>query len=305
MLVLSLCIFEIIEDTIYINKSFMKLNIFYSVILFTTIFNLKAQINNGRPKFDIQKDILLAQFDCKTDVDDLHTVAAFNSLIKNDEYKKLNFIAVAGTYGIQEGLYVPPNSLFQKAFGNQWVDAHSNRKSALNKVFKAAKETLNNKGNIWIAEGGQSDFSALLIMKLMKEKFPFPINKKIHIVQHSNWNEEVTSPELLEYVKKNSVYFKIPDGNVIDNGSPCFRTPNFTLWKNIKNKDNIGVWSHAIELGNKYNGVDNRYNNEAIANNGLDFSDLSEICWILGIKEIRDTKAFFNQYVFNIDKVKQ
>lgn len=283
----------------------MKLHIFYSVIFFTTLLKIKAQVDNDRPNFEIHKDILLTQFDCKTDVDDLHTVAAFNSLIKNEKFKKLNFIAVAGAYGIQEGLYVPPNSLFQKTFGNKWVDAHSNRKLALNKVFKAAKETLNNNGNIWIAEGGQSDFSALLIMKLMKEKFPFPINKKIHIVQHSDWNEEVTTPELLEYVKKNILYFKIPDGNVIDNGSPCFRTPNFTLWKNIKNKDNLDIWSHAIELGNKYNGVDNRYNNEAIANNGLDFSDLSEICWILGIKEIRDTEAFFNQYVFSIDNVKQ
>jgi len=274
---------------------------FLSLFFLASSFKFRAQVNDKRPLFDIEKDLLLAQFDCKTDVDDLHTVAAFNSLLKNDEFEKLNFIAVAGAYGIQEGLYVPPNSLFRKAFGANWVDAHTNREAAVYKVFLAAKDVLANKGNVWIAEGGQSDFSALVIMKLMKEDFPFSINDKIHIVQHSDWNEEVTSPESLKYVKENIVYHKIPDGNIVDNGTPCFRTPNFTLWKNIKNKDNLGVWSHAVELGKKFNGKDGRYNNEAVANEGLDFSDLSEICWILSINHIRDTPAFFNRYIFNIN----
>ena len=52
----------------------------------------------------------------------------------------------------------------------------------------------------------------------------------------------------------------------------------------------------AIEISNKYNGTDGRYNNQAIAQGGMDFSDLSEVCWILGINDIKDTEHFFNIY---------
>ena len=76
--------------------------------------------------FNIEKDLLLVNYDCKTDVDDLHSVAAFITLMSAPAFKKVNYHAVAGTYGIQEGLYVPPNDLFRLAFGDNWTDAHEN-----------------------------------------------------------------------------------------------------------------------------------------------------------------------------------
>ena len=36
--------------------------------------------------------------------------------------------------------------------------------------------------------------------------------------------------------------------------------------------------------------------NEAISAGGLDFSDHSEVCWILGLQDIKDTEEFFNLY---------
>ena len=248
----------------------------HTLALFFAVFfvlNLKcaAQETGVRAHFDLNKDLLLAQFDCKTDVDDLHSVAALYSLLKNPAYETLNYFAVAGAYGIQKGLYVPPNSLFQKAFGDQWVDAHTNRKKASEKVFQSANKTLLQGGAIWIAEAGQSDFSALIIKKLLKENFPFSLKERIHIVQHSTWNEEVTSPKSLAFVKNKISYHKIPDGNTLDNGSPCFRTPHFMQWNTIQNKSILEVWQSAVSLALKYNGKEGRYNNEAIANQGLDF----------------------------------
>ena len=76
------------------------------------IDNSKLQVGS----FNIEKDLLLVQYDCKTDVDDLHTVAAFFTLMSNVTYSNINYHAVAGTYGIQNGLYVPPNPLFELAF---------------------------------------------------------------------------------------------------------------------------------------------------------------------------------------------
>ncbi len=96
------------------------------------VFTMAAMAQN--PRIDTDNDLLLVQYDCKTDVDDLHSVAAFRTIIANPACKNLNYHAVAGTYGIQKGLYVPPNELFELAFGNQWSDAHSNFDAALKEV---------------------------------------------------------------------------------------------------------------------------------------------------------------------------
>ncbi len=247
--------------------------------------------------FNIEKDLLLVQFDCKTDVDDLQTVAALATLLSDSKFSKIHYHAVAGTYGIQEGLYVPPNTLFQLAFGDNWTDAHENLKDAVEQVKVIIKATLANQGDIWIAEAGQSDFTARLIKTIQSDLPDISISQRIHVVQHSDWNEKSTSPENLQFVKKNTDYQKIPDGNVVGNGTPGFRSPEYTQWKNkISNPKLIDIWQLAIDLSNKYNGKEGRYNNEAISAGGLDFSDLSEVCWILGLQDIKDTEHFFNLY---------
>jgi len=247
--------------------------------------------------FDVDKDLLLAHFDCKTDVDDLQTVAALATLMSDITYSEINYHAVAGAYGIQEGLYVPPNDLFKLAFADNWTDAHKNLKNAIEQVKVIAIATLGNKGDIWIAEAGQSDFSAELIKAIKADLPDINTSQRFHIVQHSDWNEEVTSAAYLDFVKKNTDYHKIPDGNAVGNGTPGFRSPEYTNWKDkIRDPKLIGIWQLAIDLSNRYNGKEGRYNNEAISAGGLDFSDLSEVCWILGLEDIRDTEHFFNLY---------
>jgi len=60
--------------------------------------NLRSQESGN---FDIGKDLLLAHFDCKTDVDDLQSAAALVTLLSESEYSQINYHAVAGAYGIQ------------------------------------------------------------------------------------------------------------------------------------------------------------------------------------------------------------
>lgn len=279
----------------------MKSTIFIFIAI--TIISLSCKSINTDSKtttsktFNKEKDLLLAQFDCKTDVDDLHSVAAFITLMSDANFSKINYHAVAGTYGIQEGLYVPPNDLFQLAFGDNWTDAHTNSETAIERVKEKIKITLGNHGDIWIADAGQSDFTAQLIKAVQADLPEINLKQRIHVVQHSDWNEEVTSPESLQFVMKNADYQKIPDGNAVGNGTPGFRSPEYTFWKDkITNPKLIEIWQLALDLSNKYNGKEGRYNNEAIMAGGLDFSDLSEVCWILGIQDIKDTEQFFNRY---------
>ena len=276
-----------------------KTLIFIAIVTFFMSFkgNAMDKISPKAGSFNIEKDLLLVQYDCKTDVDDLQSIAAFVTLLSDSRFSKIHYHAVAGTYGIQEGLYVPPNTLFQLAFGDNWTDAHENLKDAVEQVKVIIKTTLANQGDIWIAEAGQSDFTARLIKNIQSDLPDISISQRIHVVQHSDWNEKSTSPENLQFVKKNTDYQKIPDGNAVGNGTPGFRSPEYTQWKNkIANPKLIDIWQLAIDLSNKYNGKEGRYNNVAISAGGLDFSDLSEVCWILGLQDIKDTEHFFNLY---------
>jgi len=286
------------------NKNKMT-NLNYRVLLILILsfsFACKSNFQDGEVSkigfFNPEKDLLLANFDCKTDVDDLHSVAAFVTLCSDSSFDKVNYHAVAGTYGIQEGLYVPANELFQLAFGDDWTDAHENVESAVQKVKNIANKIFSDGGDLWIAEAGQSDFSAQLVTAIKNDSPNLNIKRRVHIVQHSDWNEKSTSPESLNYVKEQTDYVKIPDGNAIGNGSPGFRSPEYTLRaSSIKNQRLSDIWTLAIDLGNQYNGKEGRYNNEAVSSGGLDFSDLSETCWILGAESIKDVDQFFNDFV--------
>lgn len=277
------------------NKTLRFLVLSAVILVFSQ--NFANSLSPRAERFDVEKDLLLVQYDCKTDVDDLQAAAALATLLSHTEFSGIRYHAVAGTYGIQEGLYVRPNELFQLAFGNNWTDAHENVKEAVEKVSAIVKSTLANQGDIWIAEAGQSDFSAELIKAIQADLPELNTVQRIHVIQHSDWNEEVTSPGSLNFVKRNSDYHKIPDGNVVGNGTPGFRSPEFTQWRNaLSDPGLLEIWQLAVDLSNKYNGKEGRYNNEAIAAGGLDFSDLSEVCWMLGLQDIRDAEQFFKYF---------
>lgn len=265
-----------------------------TAFLLIALFTSKVSCQETR--FNMAKDLLLVQYDCKTDVDDLHTVAAFATLMAHPNYSDVQYHAVAGTYGIQDGLYVPAEELFQMAFHeSQWSDAHNEAEKALNDVLKKVQATLNDGGDIWVADAGQSDFSAKWIEALRAAQPQVDAKKRIHVVQHSNWNEEVTAPDLLQYVKETVDYHKIPDGNAVGNGTPGFRSDEKITWEAYLKESNDlkKLWRLAISIGDRYNGREGRYLNESIAAGGLDFSDLSETCYIFNLEQLRDANAFF------------
>lgn len=247
--------------------------------------------------FNKKKDLLLVHCDVKTDADDIHVLAALRTLLTNPEYKDVRYLPVVGTYGTQKGLYVPPNSLCKLAYGRHWSDNHNKPKKALKKALKLATKTIKKGGHIWIAEAGQSDFSALLIKALLKKYPDLDTPKRIHIYQHSNWNEKVTTPADLAYVKEMADYHKLPDGNALNNGTPGYRTPDNIDWKKyVKDKHLIQVWTLALEIGKEYDGKDGRYLNKAVSAGGLDFSDMVEVTTILGIDNAPNVESFFKQY---------
>jgi len=276
----------------------MKLKTLIFIVIATTFLALKSNANDSKKeRFNKNKDLLLVQFDCKTDIDDLHSAAALAMLMADSNFSTINYHAVAGTYGTQGGLYVPPNDLFRLAFGDNWTDANQNFKLAVEKVMERVKNTLKNHGDIWIGEAGQSDFTAQLVKAVQADLPKINTLKRIHVVQHSDWNEKSTTPEDLQFVKENTSYQNIPDGNVVGNGSPGFHDSKFTNGPDkITNTKVKEIWMLAVKIANEYNGKEGRYSNEAVQAGGLDFSDLSEVCWILGLEDMKDVEQFFSRF---------
>lgn len=273
--------------------------VLHSLIFIILLGSCNSSNDSSRTlgKFRVEMDLFLPQFDCKTDTDDIHSIAAVRTILSHPRFSDVNYHAVAGAYGIQDGLYVPAEEVFQAAFGNKWSDAHSNYDKALKEVSLLATKVLRKGGDIWIAEAGQSDFSADLIRTIKSEIPEVDTKTRINIVQHSDWNENSATPMKLAYVKENSSYYKIPDGNVIGNGSPGFYSKEKVNWRiYISDSNLVNVWEKAIDTADKFNGKEGRHNNPAIASGGFDFSDVSETCWIFGFDKLKNAEEFFKEF---------
>ena len=247
--------------------------------------------------FNPEQDLFLPQFDSKTDVDDIHSVAGVGTLLRDPRLADVNYHAVAGAYGIQEGLYVPAPQLFNLVFGEHWSDAHQDRELSIEEVAQLVSKTLTRGGSVWVAEAGQSDFTADWLKRVNEINLPVSSKDRVHVVQHSDWNESVTSPDKLSYVKQHATYHKIPDGNFLGNGSPGFNSDSDLIWELALNSPKNGEsWAMAKAIGEEYNGVDGRYENASITAGGIDFSDVSESCWIFGFAGLKDAEAFFSEF---------
>lgn len=267
------------------------------IIVFLLWAPHSGQAKEARPVFNKETDLLLAHFDSKTDVDDIHSIAAFATIVANEKFIGLKYHAVAGAYGIQEGLYVPANELFEMSFGSNWSDAHTDFDKALLEVYEIASKTLEAGGDVWVAECGQSDFTAAVVEKINSQHPEIDTKEHFHVIQHSEWNQNSAAPEKLAYVRESTDYHKIPDGNATGNGTPGYNSKDNVAWMgDITEPHLIHIWETAIAIANKYNGQEGRYLNKSIAEGGFDFSDMTEVAWILELEEVPDIESFFSVF---------
>lgn len=264
------------------------------LVILSTLVSINS--NSAEPTFDIEKDLLLLNFDLKTDVDDVHTIAALDLILQADEFKNLNYFAVSGTYGIQAGLFVPANELFNNVFKARWTDLHNERTVAINDTVKEVTRVLSNGGKVWVVEAGQSDFTQTVLLTLIEKGVKYSKEQFI-TVQHADWNENETSVDALNYVKNNTTYIRIADGNKEGNGTPAFNNASYSA-KSLENKNLLSskTWTQANKISSKYNGINGRYDNKAISGGGVDFSDLVEVTYILDIKNTPTVTTFFAKF---------
>ena len=61
-------------------------------LFFIVALSLSMSSYATTPKFSMDKDLLLLNFDLKTDVDDVHTIAALDLILQADEFKSLKLL---------------------------------------------------------------------------------------------------------------------------------------------------------------------------------------------------------------------
>ncbi len=248
--------------------------------------------------FDKSKDILLCNYDGKPDEDDLLAVAGWATMLSDARFSGVNYHCTAGAYGKQNGRFIDEPRLFNLAFGgDRWSDADGARNNAETVVANKAMAALRAGGDVWVAEAGQSDFTADVVRRIKAQMPNVNTRNRIHVVQHSDWNERQTTNNDLNYVRNNTDYNKIPDGNSSGNGTPGLNTRNGSQWGRATSDPQVGqVWSEARAAARRWFGIN--WDNDVIKADGMDFSDTVEAMFIFGFRNRGGgVKGFFDEFL--------
>lgn len=161
--------------------------------------------------FDPSMDLLSLHYDHAPDRDDGHAAVAGRQVTT---FYGIEPHVVSGAYGTnRDGYQQEAEAVMRAAWGSSWVDAHGDWSSAVDATVQRWRQTLSAGGEVWVAEGGQSDFTADVVRELLRRDPGLDTTAVIHVVQHSEWNERKASPGVLRYVRSVTAYEKIDDGN--------------------------------------------------------------------------------------------
>lgn len=226
-------------------------------------------------EFDPQRDLLSLHYDHAPDKDDGHSAAADRTLLVNlygHEWIEEHVLAVSGAYGKNKPTFNPKSDEVMDAAWNDcggWLAGHTHREGVIATLIKRWNDTLAAGGDVWVKEGGQSDITAEVIKKIKAKSPSLDIRSRVHVVQHSQWNEDKTTDDALAYTKQQTDYIKIKDANRYLNvvgGDQAFEKAA------LANPDHGPAWQAAFAYYNP--------------RSRLDFSDTGELLHILGLGEV-------------------
>jgi len=235
--------------------------------------------------FDPATDLLSLHYDHAPDKDDGHSAAADRTILESlhgTNWIRAHVVAVSGTYGLNKAMFNPKSNAIMDAAWKDcggWIAADRDWEAAVDALCDRWGATLTAGGDVYVKEGGQSDITMAVVRRLRVALPQTDCRMRIHVVQHSDWNENTTTPAALAYVKTNTHYVRIPDANRYLN-----RKGGDTAFERAAIDQPVfgAVWKAAFE----YYSPKQR----------LDFSDTGELLHILGLGEL-DIDAFRQRFL--------
>ena len=230
-------------------------------------------------------DLLVLHYDNCPDRDDGHAVVAGKAVL--DSVGINNFMVVNGTCGaaIRSKYQKTSPTVLRAVWGNNWLDGFDQETASVNASADRWAATLANGDDVWVAEGGPSDFTAKVLRRI-GQLYPSVNRKRIHVIQHSsgrNFNEANTSREGIQLVKSVADYRAIPNGNISNNGSADFNQTSSFFVNRARGSSLSSAWNVAFNYLNP--------------NQRLDFSDTVELLYIINDKSTLTVDDFANRYV--------
>lgn len=249
---------------------------FAIIVLAVAVASLAwALTEDEPPTFDPELDLLSLHYDHAPDKDDGHSAAADRTMLESlhgREWIGQHVLAVSGAYGKNAKRFNAKSDTVMDATWNPcggWLAGHTEREAVVATMVERWASTLSNGGDVWVKEGGQSDITADVV-KLLKLKMPdLDTPTRIHVVQHSTWNEKKTTDAALAYTKQETRYVRIRDANA---------------YLNVKRGDAAfekAARTHPI-FGDAWRAAFDYYP----PRHRLDFSDTGELMHILGLGKI-------------------
>lgn len=189
----------------------------------------------------------------------------------------LDALVVAGTASpASDGFVHPYDSLMNSAWGPGWLDG-ADRADAVAAAMQRWLVTLDAGGDVWVAEGGVSDFSAEVLRAVRDARPGLDTSSRVHIVQHSQRNETETIDADLAQVQGNADYVRIDDGNNA-NDTAGLRGSSTSFEAAALGGPRSGAWAAGFDY---HSGQ-------------LDFSDTVTVLHVLGvgIDQVFDVDGF-------------
>jgi len=224
------------------------------------------------------RDLISLHYDHAPDRDDGHATVAALAVVRS---LGIQPHVVSGAYGDGNRAQYQPAAevVMNAAWGSAWVNAHGNWQAAVNATANSWLATLDSGGDIWIAEGGQADFTADVVRRIKTARASINTQNRINVVQHSIWNEQQANQADLNYTRANTNYVRIADGN--GNNATADLNQKSPAFVNQARTSQFGsAWNAAFSYLNP--------------NNKLDFSDTVELLHILQVG--KNTVANVNDF---------
>lgn len=231
-----------------------------TLVLFTLSFTAQAQ-------FVQDQDLISLHYDHAPDRDDGHATVAALAVVR-----ALGIVphVVSGAHGTGNADQYQPEAevVMRAAWGSAWEDANGNRQAAVNATSSRWLNTLLNGGDIWVAEGGQSDLTTAVVRSINSSNPSINTRTRIHVVQHSRFNESNSNQSDLRFSQANTDYILIDDGNN-DNRTADLNMRSDRFVQLARNSQFGSAWNAAFSY------LDPNFK--------LDFSDTVLLLHILGI----------------------
>ncbi len=225
-------------------------------------------------KFNAERDLSSLHYDHAPDRDDGQSAAADRTILESmygADVLGERTIAVSGAYGTNKKSFDSrSDAVMDAVFGaGRWIAAHADWDKAVRGVCERWAKVLAAGGDVWVKEGGQSAITAAVLRAIHQQHPDVDTARRVHVVQHSGWNEKLTTPEALEFTRNHAHYIRIKDANRYLNkkgGDEAFETAA------LAHRTFGASWKAAFEY---YPPRDR-----------LDFSDTGELMHILGLGEM-------------------